>query len=130
MNTLMKTGKYTLATIEYTGLVSLSYIKRSGSSIKGGFIKTATPIKNAIKSPFMRMKKQSETNSRIKDNILRLETIEKKLDQLNERLVSIEKRGFVTLKEQSVLANQKKTLTEDKRLLLKSILEANKALRS
>jgi len=63
MATMTTAGKYSAATFEYAGRLSLSYVKRSGYAVKrggcaviSGVKKITTPLTNTVSKPFVYFK--------------------------------------------------------------------------
>lgn len=150
-NTFNYTGKYTYATVEYAGLLSYSMVKRGGILVTCGVRKVTMPVAAAVCWPYDFIKKGTGSlfggkkyEERItglteklalleeglikKEHEKRIESLTEKLALIEERLAKIEKYGVIAGPEEHVL-RKRKELTEDKRFVLKGILEETKALK-
>lgn len=135
---LIKSGRYSFATIEYTGMLSFSYVKRSGFAIKACFVKTTPPVKRVVTSPFIsfgyrigkvgKVFKRKKIVEKVED---RLNTIDAKLDGIDARLAGIEKHGVALTKHGQKQPNveEKKVLNQDRNMLLEAIMNDNIQLR-
>ena len=127
-NTFQETGKYTCATAEYFSLFSYSLLKRSGRLVTHGVCKLTSPVAAVISRPFGLVKKKSLLSFRKKKRNHKIESLEKKLLDIEKRLAEIEKHGVVP-STRAGYRKKAKELTEDRRLVLKEILEETKALK-
>ena len=126
-NTFQETGKYTCATAEYFSLFSYSLLKRSGSLVTTGVCRITSPVAAVIKRPFALVKKKSSISFRKKKHGEKIESLERKLLDIEERLAQIEKHGVIP-DAGAGYRKRVKALTEDRRLVLKEILEETKSL--
>ncbi|MBF0241698.1 MAG: hypothetical protein HQK64_04380 [Desulfamplus sp.] len=123
MAIMVTAGKYSAATFEYAGRVSISYLKRSGCAISCGFKKIATPVANVAAKPFVYFKdrrakslqeKQLKAINRhvkehakllremvLEDSIVtntalnnhKISLLEDKIAQIEKQLLELEKNG-------------------------------------
>ena len=129
MNAFNETGRYTYATIEYAGLLSFSMLKRGGSVVTGGVRKVTRPTAAVICWPYEFIKDKTGSvfsKNRHRENI---KSLTEKLARIEERLAKIEKYGVMAPSDGAEVARKKKALTDDKRFVLKGILEETKALK-
>ncbi|MBF0202796.1 MAG: hypothetical protein HQK67_00475 [Desulfamplus sp.] len=56
MATMATAGKYSAATVEYAGRVSVSYVKRSGCAVMYGIKVITSPVVNIVSRPFVYVK--------------------------------------------------------------------------
>jgi len=129
-NTFHETGKYTCATFEYAGLLSYSMLKRSGNMVFVGVRKVTSPIAVTVCWPyqFIRDKTSSVFNS--KEHAEKIDGLTQQLAEIEKRLARIEKNGVVRVSELSAVQKRKKKLREDKKFVLKGILEETRALKT
>ena len=127
-NTFNYTGKYTFATVEYAGLLSYSIIRRGGILVTCGVRKVTMPVAAAVCWPYDFIKKGTGSLFGGKKYEERITSLTEKLALIEERLAKIEKYGVIAGPEEHVL-RKRKELTEDKRFVLKGILEETKALK-
>lgn len=127
-NTFQETGKYTCATAEYFSLFSYSLLKRSGSLVTLGVCRITSPVAAVISQPFSVIKKKSLLSFRKKKHSQKIESLERKLLDIEKRLAQIEKHGVVP-GAAAGYRKRAKELTEDRRLVLKEILEETKSLK-
>ena len=127
LNTFHETGKVTCATFEYAGLLSYGMIKRGGVLVAGGVEKITTPVATVVSWPydFIKDKTSSVFKKRHKENI---KGLLERLAQIEERLARIEKYGVIPASGEAAARKRKKELREDKKFVLKGILEETKAL--
>jgi len=117
-NTFNETGKYTLATVEYTGLFSYSILKRGGRAANAG-IRTVT-------RPFGFIKARTYGIFRNKAHEEMIRELTEKLAQVEGRLAEIEKYGVATAR---AAPRRQKAVSDDKKFFLKGILEETKSLK-
>ena len=127
-NTFQETGKYTCATAEYFSLFSYSLLKRSGSLVTTGVCRITSPVAAFINRPIALVKKKSFISFRKKKHGEKIESLERKLLDIEERLAQIEKHGVIP-DAGAGYRKRVKSLTEDRRLVLKEILEETKSLK-
>jgi hypothetical protein len=139
-NAVNETLKYSCATAEYSGLVSLSYIRRGGCYIYDPIAKAVEPVydmaANACKKTAdgigWTCDQAASGLSRLVKAIpypgKRLRQIEERLQEIEEWMANIEKHGLVMTSRE--LGGMKKKLTEEKEALLKNILIENLELKS
>ena len=128
-NAFNETGKYTYATVEYAGLLSFSMLRRGGGVVTCGVRKVTRPTAAAICRPYDFIKDKTGSvfsNKKHRENI---KSLTEKLARIEERLVKIEKYGVVPGSAGAEVARKRKGLSDDKRFVLKGILEETKALR-
>ena len=124
-NTFNQTGKYTLATVEYTGLFSYSILKRGGRAANEG-IKTVTrPVVAVATWPFGFIRDRTYGIFRSKEHEEKIKSLTEKLAQVEKRLAEIEKYGVATA---GVAPRKQKAVSDDKKFLLKGILDETKSL--
>lgn len=171
MATIAIAGKYSAATFEYAGRVSVSYVKRSGYAVKrggcavmSGVKKITTPVINTVAKPFVYFKekraksiqekhlKSIDKHAREHDELVqeatfqdgivsetslhdeKIRALEKKVAQIEEQLVSLEKNGLrISSTKDAVgqqnIVKQQKILTSQKSAFLQAIVNENRALR-
>ena len=127
-NTFNETGKYTYATVEYAGLVSYSVLKSGGMLVNDGIQKIISPVASAICWPFAVMKDKTGVIFRSKEHEKKIKSLTEKLAEVEERLAKIEKYGLIPVSE-AVAMKKGRKLAEDKRLVLKEILEETISLK-
>ena len=125
-NTFNVTGKYTLATVEYTGLFSYSILKRGGRAANAGIRMVTKPVVTAATWPFGFIKDRTWGIFRSKEHEEMIRGLTEKLAQVEARLAEIEKYGVATA---GVAPRTKKKVSDDKKFLLKGILEETKSLK-
>ncbi len=142
---VLEAGKYTRAAVEYSGLVSYSVVKKSCTASKRMFLRVARPTAWAVSRPFVVVKGQTAKVFRkltpgkkalrdLEDRLIKIENLgelgdlEGKLVKIEDRLAYLEKHG-VTRLSQTAIPQKDKKLSEDKRFVLKEILQATKALK-
>lgn len=134
MNSIVKTSHYSAAAFEYAGLVSFSYVKRSGLALKGGIMKMVPPIKRVTVTPVMYcgqkicgIGKVFKRKHVVEDHLV---SIVEKLDSIDSRLARIESMGVsVAVADRSQPVKEKKPLNDGKKMLLKAIVSENIRLR-
>ncbi len=151
-NIVNETVKYSLATAEYTGLVSLSYVKRGGGFIIDPIAKVTAPVidasgkackataegittacKKTADGFEWAYKKTAGGLGWLVDAIpmpapgKRVRDIEDRLHKIEDWMAYIDEKGFVMPAGQPSGAKPKK-LTEEKEALLKTILLENMEL--
>ena len=129
-NTFHETGKYTCATVEYAGLLSYSMLKRSGIRVFDGVRKITSPVAATVCWPynFIRDKTGSVFSSR--EHAEKIDGLTQQLATIEKRLARIEKHGVVRITEAQAARRRKKKLREDKKIVLKGILEETRALKT
>ncbi len=125
-NTFNETGKYTLATVEYTGLFSYNILKRGGRAANTGIRKVTTPVASAVWWPFGFIKDRTYGIFRSKEHEEMIRGLTEKLAQVEERLAEIEKYGVATA---GVAPRKQKAVSDDKKFFLKGILDETKSLK-
>ncbi len=127
---------YSYASLEYTGLVLFSYIRRGGMIVLDPLERIALPVWSKVRTMFGRkvkglsdgeMAKIGERLDVIDKRLLHLEgslATKEILDRIEKRLAYLEKHGILATKEGGLQVKGKK-LTEDKLLLLKTIVREN-----
>ena len=127
---------YSYASLEYTGLVLFSYIRRGGMIVLDPLERIALPVWTKVRTMFGRkvkgfsdgeMTKIGERLDVIDKRLLHLEgslATKDILDRIEKRLAYLEKHGILATKEGGLQVKGKK-LTEDKLLLLKTIVREN-----
>lgn len=126
-NTFNVTGKYTLATVEYTGLFSYSILKRGGRAANAGIRMVTKPVVTAATWPFGFIKDRTWGIFRSKEHEEMIRGLTEKLAQVEKRLAEIEKYGVAATS--AVAPGKKKKVSDDKKFLLKGILEETKSLK-
>jgi len=128
---LHKAVKYTHSTVDYAGLVSWSIITRCSNTIKSSALKTVRPVVRNATEPFtaVKNKKWKLFGKKVDLDIYKkIKEIEEANIQLRKRLAFLEKHG-VTRISTAAVPKKEKILSDDKRFVLKEILEDTKALR-
>ncbi|MBF0452225.1 MAG: hypothetical protein HQK75_16100 [Candidatus Magnetomorum sp.] len=126
MNQFKQSLKLTAATFEYSFLVSYSYLKRGGYVFIGGSSKLAKPAAKSF-AGFWGNFINSVKRCRIpkKENQQeRYLLLEQKLIEMDNRMAVLEKFG-VKAPPPPEPKEKKKPVTQDKRMLLQSILQEN-----
>ncbi len=143
-----ETGKYVWATAEYTGLLTASYVMRSGDLLTSAVSRLAEPIKKIpLNSPLKYCKETAFRvasltsagvkglgkvipRSGVKPLILdpeRIARIEEMLMQIDRRLDAMESGGAVY--RSRAVVQEKAKLGEARDMLLRQLVEANKQLK-
>ena len=128
-NTFHATGRYTCATVEYAGLFSYSMLVRSSSRIKDGVVKITTPVVSAVCWPYDFVKIKTSSIFSSKEHAERIKELTEQLAEIEKRLAQIEKYGAISTSDAAAVRKRKKELRDDKRFVLKGILEETKALK-
>lgn len=132
MKMITKTSDYSIAAFEYAGMVSFSYMKRSGLALKFGIIKIGQPVKRVASVPLdyctQQMDKLGKVFKRKNEIEERLIAIDDKLERIIRRLADIEKSGVVVAEKQKP-AKEKKQINEGNRMFFKAIADENIQLR-
>ncbi len=132
MKMITKTSDYSIAAFEYAGMVSFSYMKRSGLALKFGIIKIGQPVKRVASVPFdyctQQMDKLGKVFKRKNEIEERLIAIDDKLERIIRRLADIEKSGVVVAVKQKP-AKEKKQISEGNKMFFKAIADENIRLR-
>jgi len=138
-NTLNETLKYSCATAEYSGLVTLSYIRRGGGFIYDPLAKAASPVCDAAVTAYQKTagglgwtyeKATSGIGSLLKAIPLpgkKMRDVEERLRKIEEWMANIDEHGLVM--SPSMTKGVKKKLSEEKEALLKNILIDNMDLK-
>ncbi|MBF0538513.1 MAG: hypothetical protein HQL03_09710, partial [Nitrospirae bacterium] len=120
---LSETWLYSVASVEYTGLVSYSYVRRGmdiiGHSlgyVAGPFVHTGQWFKNL--RPLCKKKVERDE---------RLMAIQERVRKIEERLANIERHGIVVSNDTMTII--KKEVDEYKKTLLRGVLQDNIMLR-
>ena len=95
-----------------------------------GVRKVTSPIAVTVCWPyqFIRDKTSSVFNS--KEHAEKIDGLTQQLAEIEKRLARIEKNGVVRVSELSAVQKRKKKLREDKKFVLKGILEETRALKT
>ena len=138
MKMITKTSDYSIAAFEYAGMVSFSYMKRSGLALKFGIIKMGQPVKRVASVPLdycsQQINKLGKVFKRKNEIEERLIAIDDKLERIIRRLADIEKSGVVVAEKQKS-AKEKKQIIEKKQInagnmmFFKAIADENIQLR-
>ena len=148
-NAVNETLKYSCATAEYSGLVSLSYIRRGGCFIYDPIAKAVEPVcdvavnackktAESITSAYNKTgdgigwayKKTGSGLSWLADAVpmpfggKRMRAVEERLQKIEEWMAHIEEKGLM-MPAASRSGGQPKKLSDDKEALLKTILLEN-----
>ena len=129
---------YTYASLEYAGLVLFSYIRKGGMTVLDPLGKIALPVWRKVRTMYglavavkgFRDGEMAEIEERldvIDKRLLHLEgslATKEILDRIEKRLGYLEKHGIMAGKEGGLQVKGKK-LTEDKLMLLKTIVREN-----
>lgn len=125
---IQETGKYTCATVEYTGLFSYSLLRRGGQVISDSFWRVGTPAAQGLAWPFTEMANMTFRRWGRRAYLdEKFKSVEDKLVQIAEKLTAMEKRGAV-FRETGVPKATPRLVDLDKQAFLRQIVEANKAL--
>ncbi len=127
VNAFNETGKYAYATIEYGGLVSYSMAKRGGGVVVTGIRKVTDPVTAVVSRPFVAIKDKTGVLFGMRAREERIKSLEDKLGGMEQRLATIEKFGIMPGQQEKRV--KKKVIAEDKRAVLKGILQETKDLR-
>ncbi len=128
LNAFNETGRYAYATVEYTGLVSLSMVKRGGGGVYTGMRKVTKPVSSVVRRPFVVVKDKTGILFGMRAREERIKNLEDRLGGIEQRLATIEKHGIVPAGDMSD-QKKKRKIDEGKRLVLHGILEETKALK-
>ena len=128
-NAFNETGRYTYATIEYAGLLSFSMLKKGSTVVTDGVRKVTRPTAAAICWPYDFVKDRTVSVFSKKRHRENIKSLTEKLAQIEVRLAKIEKYGVAAPPGGADAARKQKELREDKRFVLKGILEETKALK-
>ena len=120
VNIINETGKYTYATVEYTGLVTFSLIKKGGNAIGRPIMKIAAPLGNINFRKILPV-----TNTPISD-IAEIRNLEVKVALMEERLSMLERIG---ISAPGIAASVKKSVDKKRLDILREIVNDNKLLR-
>lgn len=126
LNAYNETGRYAYATVEYTGRVSFSIVKRGGAVAYTGIRKVTDPVSAIVRRPFVLVKDKTSILFGMRAREERIKDLEIKLGGMEQRLATIEKHGIVAAGEP--ILKKKKKVDEGKRLVLQGILEETRAL--
>jgi len=130
-----ETWRYSYATAEYSGLVSLSYIRCGGAIVARPVSRVTSPIFKLASKAYRKTAdgvgraygKTASGASRLAKAIpipgRRMRNLEEKFQQIEERLLRIEEHGVVMPGLDA--EGKRKKLSEDKKMLLKNILLEN-----
>ena len=138
MKMITKTSDYSIAAFEYAGMVSFSYMKRSGLALKFGIIKIGQPVKRVASVPLdyctQQMDKLGKVFKRKNEIEERLIAIDDKLERIIRRLADIEKSGVVVAEKQKLGKEkkqiiEKKQINEGNKMFFKAIADENIQLR-
>ncbi len=134
-----ETLKYSCATVEYTGLVSLSYLKRGGSFVYDPLAKAAEPVcdltgraydwtADGINGIY---EKGAEGFGKLLKALpfgrSRLSEVEERLQKIEEWMAQVKEQGLIM--PAAGAKGVSKKLTEEKEALLKNILLDNLELK-
>ncbi len=139
---VVDTGKYSVAVAEYIGLISTSVVKRTTSATCACARKVIDPVSSAVSRPMARaasltgwiLRRRPASVESVEALQARVGLIEEdrlvdRVRQLEERIATLEKYG-VRAAPSAVAPEPRKMLKEDRRMVLRAILEDNKLLRS
>ncbi len=151
-----ETGKYALATAEYTGLLTASIAVRSGNLLKDTVSRLAAPVKKiplgpSLSTPLKYCREGASKVASLTNNGLRglgkaiprpgaepavfdterLARIEEMLRQIDRRLAAMEEKGasYSSGAAAKAVTREKVKLTKARDMLLRQLVEANKQLR-
>jgi hypothetical protein len=126
--TFQETGKYTCATAEYAGLFSYSVVKRGGLLMTDSLRTVTRPVGKAVTWPFGFVWEKTTGVLTSRKQKARIRGLEEKIVELEQRLVHIEKHGVI-LAGEVYRPKKDKDLDDDKRIVLKQILQDTKTIR-
>jgi len=126
-NIFKKSGKYTIATVEYMGLYTYSLMRRGSGVVVRGSKKSFVPVYNSIVSSYHHIKNKKFKTGLKQAVSKRFTSIEQKIKQLEDKVIYIETHG-ITLESEtsSEQKKQKKVISSDKKQFLQAILNENK----
>ena len=136
---MVETAKYACATTEYTGLVSLSYIRRGGSTLYDPLAKGLAPVCDLTAKAYDRTadgiyriyEKTAAGLGRLIKALpfgsSRISAVEERLHKIEEWIAEIKEQGIIMPGTDS--HGRLKKLTEEKEALLKNILLDNLELK-
>jgi hypothetical protein len=128
LGAIVEAGKYTCATVEYTGLVSYGALKFGGRVVAHSFRIVTAPVARGMAIPFVGIKKVTlKVFGRKNYFDEKFESVEEKLARIAERLASIENRGIV-VRGTAVPTKVPRRIDLGRQALLRQIVEANKSL--
>ncbi|SLM32744.1 Putative DNA-binding protein [Desulfamplus magnetovallimortis] len=134
---------YSISAVEYLGLVSKSLMVKGNRSLK----KFGWAAIDGVTAPFARIKKRSVSNKKLYStpydilhldhpalrNGNKLSDLEASISRLEERLAQLEKRGIAISgnhqKQPETAEKEKKEINEEKRAILRMLVNENKQLR-
>jgi hypothetical protein len=132
MKMITTTSDYGIAAFEYAGMLSFSYMKRSGLALKFGIIKIGQPVKQVVSVPFDYCTQQMDKIGKV---FKRKNEIEERLIAIDDRLERIIEKSGVLVAEKQKPAKEKKEIIEKKqinegnRMFFKAIADENIQLR-
>lgn len=124
MATISIAGKYSAATFEYAGRVSISYVKRGSCAVMSGVKRITSPVVNVVFKPFVYLKdkraksiqekhlKSIDKHAREHDELVqetifqdsivietslhdeKIRSMEEKIAKIEQQLASLEKNGL------------------------------------
>jgi hypothetical protein len=97
MKMITTTSDYGIAAFEYAGMLSFSYMKRSGLALKFGIIKIGQPVKQVVSVPFDYCTQQMD----------KLGKVFKRKNEIEERLIAIDDRLERIIEKSGVLVAEK-----------------------
>lgn len=136
-------GRYSLATVEYGGLVSYSVVRRGAIFVTVGVRKVTIPVTTAVCWPFWAIKDRVRSLFKSKEHDERITALEEQLSALDKkkigeiaikimeiekRLAMMEKNGVV-LGSDTVVPKKEKKLSKGRLDMLSQIVDANLSLR-
>jgi len=128
LGAIVEAGKYTCATVEYTGLVSYGALKFGGRVVAHSVRKVTTPVASGITLPFVGMKKVTHQIFGRKNYFdEKFKSVDEKLTNIEAKLVSIENRSMV-IRSAVVPTMTPRKIDLGRQALLRKIVEANKSL--
>jgi len=126
-NVFKKSGKYSLATFEYMGLVSFSFFKRSGIAVAKGSKMTFVPAYQAVLKSCRYFKDKVTGRELKKSYYEKFKFLEEKISFLENKVAFFEKHGIKLKSDLSTdKQKQKKEVSADKKQFLQAILNDNK----
>jgi hypothetical protein len=127
MENIKKSMKYAVASIEYSSIAFYSYIKRTGHYICRYTIKIGKVVSTTHTTIFCSKRKCSISDPNI--YIERFDFLEKKFEELNEKLDSLEIRNTIPNTKHTADPKKKiKKVDGNKKMLLQAIFHENKLL--
>ena len=128
LGAIVEAGKYTCATVEYTGLVSYGALKFGGRVVAHSVRKVTTPVARGITLPLVGIKEVTHKIFGRKNYFdEKFKSVDEKLAHIEAKLVSIQNWGMV-VRSIAVPTEAHREVDLGRQAILRQIVEANKSL--